>query len=116
MSLLLIKSKSLPDFRFQTSWCIVNSVGAVGHVVVVVVDGKFISIQRSAYRCGRIFNIKYGYRFISVNLYTPNLNNNLSHEIKFCIIFSRNKNAFSRCHVAASPNERFAAFLCHELL
>ena len=37
MSLLLEISKSLPDFRFQISWCIVNSVGVVGHVVLVVV-------------------------------------------------------------------------------
>ena len=37
MSLLLIKSKSLTNFRFQISWCLVNSVGVVGHVVVVVV-------------------------------------------------------------------------------
>ena len=37
MSLLLVKSKSLLNFRFRTRWCIVNSVGVVGHVVVVVV-------------------------------------------------------------------------------
>ena len=35
MFLLLIKSKSPPNFRFQISWCIVNSVGVVGHIVVV---------------------------------------------------------------------------------
>ena len=35
MALLLIKSKSLSNFRFQISWCIVNNVGVVGHAVVV---------------------------------------------------------------------------------
>ena len=43
MSLLLIKSKSLTNFRFQISWCLVNSVGVVGHVVVVVVVVVFPS-------------------------------------------------------------------------
>ena len=37
MSFPLIKSKSLPNIRFQISWHIVNSVGVVGHVVVVEV-------------------------------------------------------------------------------
>ena len=32
---LLKKSKSLPNFRFQISWCIVNSIGVVGYVVVL---------------------------------------------------------------------------------
>ena len=110
MSLLLIKSKSLPNFRFQISCCIVNSVGYV--VVLMVfpscenlpltfnllqswetlcrisseasvnryvtlesghrpVYGKFKSMQGSEYRCNHIFNVKSGYQFISVNLYTP---------------------------------------------
>lgn len=54
--------------------------------------------------CCRIFNVKNGYRFISVDLYIPNLNHNRSHEQKCrCTIFSCSKNAFSRCQVAASP-------------
>ena len=37
MCLLLRKSKSLPNLRFQISWCIVNSVEVVvRHVVVDV--------------------------------------------------------------------------------
>ena len=38
MSLLLIKSKSLTDFKFQIIWCIVNSVGVVVVLVVFASD------------------------------------------------------------------------------
>ena len=106
VSLLLIKYKHPPNFRFQISWCIVNSVGVVGHVVVLLVvspsdtltwpltfyeswetlcrisskasvnryvtleSGHRLIVNLYPYWGLRIDVVAYGYRFISVNLYT----------------------------------------------